>query len=612
MIVFISDLHIGATVPLSAERQELRARIWQEAQQRGRSTAQPGARELEPLKLQLTARAVRGFYADLARLARGANAEKVTIVLLGDIFDLIQTRLWQEKGSGQDEAWVHGEPDEQQVLAALTEIAEGDDLNREFFRELRRRESVMWEDAAGNVRRADIERVYIPGNHDRLCNLHGSVREKVRDILGIPYGTPEEAKAEFGWELSEALQREYGVLARHGHVFDAHNYAGGKRLSDECHRRAPIGDLLTTQIASKLYGRMAWALEHQPHLRSTEDYAQVVRALEAMFAAPGAMGPVGFLWRRLRGKWSERAIIWAAVWSVLVLGTRFARHCCRWPAWFGCSWWSNVQWGLRTTVGLGALVAGGATILAVVVALAQPHLLWLRRWLGHLPAPFLPVLVAILLVLVALVVLRLMHRHPLRTSAATFALALGVVVWKHWLHEAGSHMWPFPPWLWVMLGITLLAACLWLPLALMRNPNIALLQGAIREARPRRDWLRCVVYGHTHNPVQELLTVGDNGAPIYYLNAGTWHQKLDPAADGSDFVSHKNMTYVVVYKDSEATADDHGAKQYFETWTGTLHDGDCFRPGDDAEAAKLLTERAEMERRYLALGDEQGATRGHN
>ncbi|MBU0610044.1 MAG: hypothetical protein KKI08_19320 [Armatimonadetes bacterium] len=612
MIVFISDLHIGATVPLSADHQQLRAQVWQQAQQRVKSLSQPGDRELEPLKLQLTAGAVRGFYADLARLAQGANAEKVTIVLLGDIFDLIQTRLWQEKSSGQDEAWVHGEPDEQQVLAALTEIAEGDELNREFFRELSRREAVMWEDAAGNVRRADIERVYIPGNHDRLCNLHGSVREKVRDILGIPYGTPEEAKAEFGWELSEDLQREYGVLARHGHVFDAHNYAGSKRRDAKDHERAPIGDLLTTQIASKLYRRMARALEDQPHLRSTEDYAQVVRALEAMFAAPGAMGPVGFLWKRLRGKWSERAIIWAVLATVARLTVHFGHRCWARPPWFGRSWWDNAQWGLRAPAGLIVAIVAVAGVLGSILVLLNGCLRWLVVAVHELPLPaHLAVWLAVL-ALAILAVRRPLRRYPLPTLGGAVVALLGGLLAVVFLRWPGPALGPLYLWAWAVIVVLVLAACLWVPLACVPDPNIALLRGAIREARPRRDWLRCVVYGHTHNPVQELLTVGDNGAPIYYLNAGTWHQKLDPAADGSDFVSHKNMTYVVVYKDSEATADDHGTKQYFETWTGTLHDGDCFRPGDDAEAAKLLRERAEMERLYLAWGDEHGPARGHN
>ena len=28
------------------------------------------------------------------------------------------------------------------------------------------------------------ERVYVPGNHDRLCNLYPSLRERVRRALG--------------------------------------------------------------------------------------------------------------------------------------------------------------------------------------------------------------------------------------------------------------------------------------------------------------------------------------------------------------------------------------------------------------------------------------------
>jgi len=133
---------------------------------------------------------------------------------------------------------------------------------------------------------------------------------------------------------------------------------------------------------------------------------------------------------------------------------------------------------------------------------------------------------------------------------------------------------------------------LWLPLLGSLRTDANLKRGAQREAAERGPDLRCIVYGHTHNPLEELLAVGANGKPVYCLNSGTWHQKLDAAADGSDFVSHKNMTYVVIYNDAEATKRPYAAQQYFETWTGTLYDGDCFRPDDVREPMELIAAHA--------------------
>jgi len=216
MIVFISDLHIGATVALSPAEQAKRKAEAVRLSVRGES--------VQPLKLQLKAGAVRGFYDDLKRLAKDANAQEVIVALLGDIFDFIQTRAWLDPTTQKPTAFVKGDPSEPQILNVLTEIACDEPVNREFFRALREVNELEVPGWSGTGKGPPVRRVFVPGNHDRLCNAHASVRHKVRDILGIHHVSDAQAEAPFDWQLPDDLRRQYAVLARHGHEFDIQNY----------------------------------------------------------------------------------------------------------------------------------------------------------------------------------------------------------------------------------------------------------------------------------------------------------------------------------------------------------------------------------------------------
>jgi UDP-2,3-diacylglucosamine pyrophosphatase LpxH len=81
--------------------------------------------------------------------------------------------------------------------------------------------------------------------------------------------------------------------------------------------------------------------------------------------------------------------------------------------------------------------------------------------------------------------------------------------------------------------------------------------------------IQYVVYGHTHDPLEKpLRTVPSSPAPLQqvYLNTGTWRMRHWKATQDDSFISWKNMTYVIFYRDDERT----GRKADFETWTGAL------------------------------------------
>jgi UDP-2,3-diacylglucosamine pyrophosphatase LpxH len=217
------------------------------------------------------------FLSDIAALVREKEAKEVKLLLLGDIVDLIRSAQWLEIAP-EDRPWgVNGLQDiptprknsatERHCLKILGQLPPGS-VNKDsppdflakntilsknwqtfkFFREI----MSHLEREAG--RPIPVKVVYVPGNHDRMCNLYPSVREELRSMLGLTVepSTVQGDPAGEWWYLNDYLDEDHGVLARHGHQFDIWNYGGGNRLSREAHLQAAIGDVFTTEFAVKI------------------------------------------------------------------------------------------------------------------------------------------------------------------------------------------------------------------------------------------------------------------------------------------------------------------------------------------------------------------------
>ncbi len=100
---------------------------------------------------------------------------------------------------------------------------------------------------------------------------------------------------------------------------------------------------------------------------------------------------------------------------------------------------------------------------------------------------------------------------------------------------------------------------------------------ALREAAPQEfsrldPRFRYVVYGHTHDPLVVALRsdppLAGDSQPLekVYLNTGTWRSRYYQSDADHSFMSWKNMTYVIFYREDERI----GRKADFETWTGSL------------------------------------------
>ncbi len=77
--------------------------------------------------------------------------------------------------------------------------------------------------------------------------------------------------------------------------------------------------------------------------------------------------------------------------------------------------------------------------------------------------------------------------------------------------------------------------------------------------------IRYVAYGHTHDPLVVPMRVRGDQEQIY-INTGTWRARYQKSVRDNSFISWKNMTYVIFYRDDERP----GREADFETWNGTL------------------------------------------
>lgn len=180
--------------------------------------------------------AFEGVFKDIKRYA--GKPKEIKIVFLGDIFDLNRTTEWFGVEEC-DRPW--GDISETSKGVKVTAIA----IMENIIKKNRKTFDIL----GGNmVKRfgysVEPERIYIPGNHDRLCNIFPELRNMVRNSLGI-----RKSKDPFPHAVDDEA---YKVVARHGHEFDVLNFEGSSQPGEPNYNQTAIGDLITTEIAARI------------------------------------------------------------------------------------------------------------------------------------------------------------------------------------------------------------------------------------------------------------------------------------------------------------------------------------------------------------------------
>jgi UDP-2,3-diacylglucosamine pyrophosphatase LpxH len=186
--------------------------------------------------------AFKEVFQDILTTADSNEAEELIIILAGDIFDLNRSQKWLESeirpyGEHSSNEWY---PIADAILQAIIKS------NEKTFN--------IFKTMAGKKLKngSQIILAYLPGNHDRLINLHPELRIKAKAVLSSQ-SNPDDADFDHVYSSTK-----YGVLIRHGHEYDRSNFAGaipekgifGVEPAD--YARAPLGDYATIDIAAGL------------------------------------------------------------------------------------------------------------------------------------------------------------------------------------------------------------------------------------------------------------------------------------------------------------------------------------------------------------------------
>jgi UDP-2,3-diacylglucosamine pyrophosphatase LpxH len=221
MLVVISDLHFQDTV---------------------NDTILDNNDEPVTVDRNVSSDAFQEVFEEILTTANGNDARELIIILAGDIFDLNRSQQWLK---GPIRPYGEHSPDEWYPVAdgILRDIIRSNDKAFAVFREFAGRK-------LKNGRQVAFQ--YLPGNHDRLINLHPELRKKAKkELLG--QSDPDDGEFAHVYRSDE-----YGVLIRHGHEYDRSNFAGdipekgAFEVQPADYARAPLGDYATIDIAAGL------------------------------------------------------------------------------------------------------------------------------------------------------------------------------------------------------------------------------------------------------------------------------------------------------------------------------------------------------------------------
>jgi UDP-2,3-diacylglucosamine pyrophosphatase LpxH len=170
--------------------------------------------------------------------------EKVEIVLLGDIFDVIRSNLWLRQQNNHphnpirpwsleteiDSARWNLQKYTETIVAGITERQENIDAMRhlhDFHR-------------ACEEKGVQVELSYLIGNHDWLINRYPSTRQKIASFLGMP---DSQIYANNRFPEYRVFE-DYRVLARHGDRYDPLNYEKDRDSSS-------LGDAIVIDVLTR-------------------------------------------------------------------------------------------------------------------------------------------------------------------------------------------------------------------------------------------------------------------------------------------------------------------------------------------------------------------------
>ena len=235
---------------------------------------------IPPFTRNLPAKAYISFIARLADEAKRNGAQRLDLVLAGDIFDIHRTGLWFSDENPGPKPYVSSDEVDDKLESKVMEILDAISKEarvQETLQSLRDLSEGNYYDPSESAEKEFPVKVrlhYIPGNHDRLANSTPAVRSKVRGLLAL------QGSDRFPYWLTF---EDPPLLIRHGHEYDPFNFRSdlsGKNMTiptsiDDVEYQGPaLGDYVTVEFASRL--PVVFRSEHGEQEIATDEVLRAV------------------------------------------------------------------------------------------------------------------------------------------------------------------------------------------------------------------------------------------------------------------------------------------------------------------------------------------------
>ncbi len=447
-----------------------------------------GDGSLPPIQFRrnLPATPYRLLIQQLASEAVRNTAQKLNLVLAGDIFDLHRTGLWFTENPADLRPYASNDqvpPDLQSMILRIVRGITNEDHIKDVLPVFRLLATGRYLNSKGEEQPfpVPVELHYLPGNHDRLVNATPATRQAIREAFGLePHG------ALFPTTLNLEAER---ALVRHGHEYDYANFSVDLRreerlpvnLPSEYYRDPTFGDFVTVDIASRLP-----AMFRDFHGDDNILADQTLRALYQRLLEFDDLRPLTAIFNYFiyaDGQTIDREIAWAAIEPVII----------------------ELLEELHD----------------------DPYML---SWLDKFDQP-----------------------------------------WRLDLIDAVQAVLKAKPWRWTNKQIPLALAESISTIGLTSTGKRPLVeQYAARESSILSGQHRYIIAGHTHNP-RVSLVANDNLGERYYVDTGTWRNRVSATLDFMQFGRLKAFSYMIAYGPSEdrgTLPPDRLKIASFDYWSG--------------------------------------------
>jgi UDP-2,3-diacylglucosamine pyrophosphatase LpxH len=180
--------------------------------------------------------------------------ERVDLVLLGDVLDVVRSTQWLGE---QIRPWDDtGSPDLFNTVSRITgDILRHNEQALGEFRNLAQQGiSIPSATREGRPALEQLQPIpvrihYMVGNHDWFFHLPGENYNRLRRLIAVQLGLATYPDAPFPheiWESNELVQvmRQHKVFARHGDIYDPFNYEGDRDASS-------LGDVIVLELLNR-------------------------------------------------------------------------------------------------------------------------------------------------------------------------------------------------------------------------------------------------------------------------------------------------------------------------------------------------------------------------